>query len=302
MAAAIEKTVILILTMSCLSFVQDTTFGSAPDVCELEELEYRQELMRIKAVRNSFTPGQTNDLESYEKFADEIQNKWKHANREYYARLMLKICSPLSSGTFKSNRRYEVARRYALSVLGEPNSTDPNHKGPEALSIDLELNLIRHVVTLTDIKNAPKSEDFARLRNEDVEIRLHTWKRLTDAIDPNWDPNDLPRSNVCPPPGTGNPCGVAPEAIKDPNLRAEYEKAIERNRQKAEKYGEQYGLRQWLRSFPKRAEKYIILAYSREPHDLAELESYLNKYLSDEKTKTRIIAAVRENMKMPVSD
>jgi hypothetical protein len=144
--------------------------------------------------------------------------------------------------------------------------------------------------------SAPKGADFAQRRKKDVEIRLHAWKRLTDAIDPNWDPNDLPLLNVTPPPTTGMRAGIAPEAIKDPKSRAEYEAAIEKNRQKAERYRKQSRLRTWLKRFPKRAEEYIIRAYSKPPFNLDELKEYLEKYAVDEKTRARILDAVTKNM------
>ena len=125
---------------------------------------------------------------------------------------------------------------------------------------------------------------------------MHAWKRLIDAIDPNWNPNDEPFLNIPLPEGISGEAGMAPEHIKDPNRRAEYEAAIEKNRQKAERYGEQYKLRNWLKRFPKRAEEYIIQAYSKPPFDVEELKQYLDKYISDTKTKTGIIDAVKKNM------
>ena len=107
--------------------------------------------------------------------------------------------------------------------------------------------------------NSPKGEDFAQRRKKDVQIRLHAWKRLIDAIDPNWDPNDKPVRNVVPPTETGLPSGVTPEAIKDSKLRAEYIQAIDKNRKKAEKYLKQSKLLDWLKRYPKSVERDIVL-------------------------------------------
>lgn len=143
---------------------------------------------------------------------------------------------------------------------------------------------------------APKEQEWAQQRKKDVEVRFHAWKRLIDSIDPKWDPNDKFVRNVAPPLETGLPSGVVPEAIKDPKLRAEYEEAIDNNRQKAEKYLEQSRLRDWLKRFPKRAEEYIIQAYSKPPFAVEELKQYLDKYVADTKTKARILDAVTKNM------
>lgn len=274
------------LVLACLSLVQNITFGASPEASEMEKQEYKQELNRIKSLRKSFKSGSVNDLKGYEKFADAIQNKWNKKNKEYYARLMLEICGPLSSGDFKGNRPRTLARKYALSVL----------ETPDAVPLTLELELTGHVMTLMCTPYAPKGEDFAQRRKKDVQIRLHAWKRLIDAIDPNWDPNEVLWSPNAVGAAMGFPGTVAPASIKDPKLCAEYEAAMERNNQKIERYTEQSRLHKWLKRFPRHAEPYIIRAYSKLPFDLDELGQYLNNYIADEKTKDKILDAVKKNM------
>lgn len=262
------------------------TLGSNPESLDMEKRDYEQERTRIESWSKSLIPGSTNDLKEYEKDVNGIQIKWSQKKKEYYARLMLDACKPLSSGRFNDERQYDVARRYALSALEKPNE----------IPLDIELELTGHVMTDTVTPRAPKGQEWTQRRKKDLEVKFHAWKRLKDAIDPNWDPNDLPVSNIVPPSATGLPGGVASEAIKDPKLRAEYETAIEKNRQKAERYGEQYRLRGWLKRFPKRAEEYIIQSYSKPPFDVEELKQYLDKYIADTKTKARILDAVTKNM------
>lgn len=266
------------------------TLGAAQESSEMEKQAYKQELNRIKSLRKSLKPGPVNDLKEYEKLADEIQGKWVGKNKEYYVSLMLEICKPLSSGRFDEDRQFILARKYALLALSEPNQ----------ITIDMELELIEHVMTDMATPRAPKDQEWAQQRRKDVEIRLHAWKRLIDAIDTIWDPNDLPVSNVVPPLSTGLPSGVAPEAIKDPKLRAKYEAAIEENRQKAERYGEQYKLRKWLKRFPQGAERYIIQAYSKPQFNLEELKQYLKMYAIDEKTQARILDDIKKNMEKQI--
>ena len=272
--------------------IRGNFWGVAPESSEMEKQEYKQELARIKELRKSFTSGPKNDLKIFEKFADEIRSKWSQKNKEYYACLMLELCGPLSSGRFNDDRQYELSRKYALSALEKPDE----------IPLETELELTGHVITLIYTPYTPKGQDWVQRRRKDVEIRLHAWKRLLDAIDPNWDLNDLPVSNVTPPLATGLPSGVAPESIKDPNLRAEYEASIENNRKKNEKYSRQYRLYKWLKKFPRYAETYIIRAYSKPPFDLEELKRNLNKYLSDEITKTRIVDAVTKNIEKQSQD
>ena len=263
-----------------------SVFGVGNEALQMEKQEYEQDLSQIESFRKSLRSGPINDINSFEKFADEIQSKWSRKNREYYARLMWEICGPLSSGRFNDERQHDLAREYALSALAEPNE----------IPLETELELIGHVMTDTVTPRAPTGQEWVQRRKQDVWIRLHAWRRLTEAIDPTWDPNDLPYINVPLPRGTEGSSGMAPEDIKDPNLRAEYEAAIEKNRQKAEKYSEQYQLRKWLKRFPKRAEEYIIEAYSKPPFDEAELKQYMDKYITDTETKARILDAVENNI------
>jgi len=265
---------------------EENEVGPAGVSSQAEKQEYKRDMARIKDLEKSFKPGLVNDLEQYEKFADEIQNKWRDRNKEYNARLILEICGPLSSGTFEDDRRHDLARKYALSVLEKS----------EEISVEMELKLTGHVMTSMYTPNSPKGEDLAQRRKKDVEIRLHAWKRLLRAIDPNWDPNEVVGSPNSVGALMGLPSGISPESIKDPKLRAEYEAALQKNRQQIERRTKQYRLHDRLKSYPKRAERYIVKAYSKPPFNLEELKQYLGKYAVDKKTRARILDAVKKNM------
>ncbi|MCK4824602.1 hypothetical protein KA005_53110 [bacterium] len=265
---------------------EENEVGPAGVSSQAEKQEYKRDMARIKDLEKSFKPGLVNDLEEYEKFADEILKKWRDRNKEYNARLILEICGPLSSGTFEDDRRHDLARKYALSVLEKS----------EEILVEMELKLTGHVMTSMYTPNAPKGEDLAQRRKKDVEIRLHAWKRLLGAIDPNWDPNEEIWSPNAVGALMGLPSGISPEGVKDPKLRAEYKAALQKNREQIERRTKQYRLHDWLKSYPKRAERYIVKAYSKPPFNLEELKQYLGKYAVDEKTRARILDAVKKNM------
>ena len=229
------------------------------------------------------------DLKNYGELADNIEKKWSIKNKEYYARLMLEICKPLSSGTFKDDRRYELARKYAFSAL---NFSDD-------IPLPLELELIGHVTTVAT--GSSIGNKFPMQRREDVIVRLHAWKRLLNSIDPKWNSNDLPSSTVIPPQSTGRPAGIAPKAIKDMKVRKEYEVAIQQNKEKAEKYNEQYDLRKWLKRFPKKVADYIIQMYSQPPFDTNELKKMLADF-PDQEAKNLIIDSVEKNISNSVKN
>jgi hypothetical protein len=261
-------------------------FGEDIVDTEKERQEYERDLKRVATLNRSLSQGKARDLKAYEKFADDIDRKWRQKNRADHARLMLNICRPLSSGTFKESRRYDVARTYALAAL----------EMPDKIPLATELELVGHVTTLRIGPGAVKGEKFAGRRTEDATVRLHAWKRLMNAVDPKWDPDKVTwTGNIAPPASTGLPAGVDPAAIKDPKLRKEYEAAIERNRQKAEAYNEQYAARKWLKRFPKRAEREIVQAYSHPPFATEELKKLLYEHLPDKEAAARILKAVEQN-------
>jgi hypothetical protein len=240
-------------------------------------------LSRIDAIRN---------LNAYEAFADSVDQKWRGRNRELYARLIMVVCNPISSGIFNEERQSDLARKYALSALEEPDS----------LSLILELELIGNVMTNNFGPGFPGGSIFAQRRIKDTEVRLHAWKRLLEAIDPNWDSTEISSPIVIPSDsllhkmGSWN-AGMDPKIIKDSAARAEYEELIRVNKEKGEKYHEQRVYHDWLRRFPKRAERYIINAYSTPPFAIEELRKMLNDQLPDQAAKARIIAAIEKNMR-----
>jgi hypothetical protein len=282
----LKKTIICFGAIVICLLARTISFGVSSGPSEAEKQEYRQDQERIETMRKSFNPGPTNDIEIFEKFAEEIQKKWKAKDPEHYAKLMLEICGPISSGRFKTDNRSSIARKYALSALADPNK----------ISIKTELELIGHVMTTMITRIAPDGQEWAQQRKVDVEVRLHAWKRLIDTIDPNWDPNEVLLSPNAVGSDMGLPSSIAPESVKDPKLRAEYEASLQKNREKSERYTEQYRLHDWLKRFPKRAEEYIIQAYSKPPFNVEELKQYLKEYIADDKTRAKILNAVSKNI------
>jgi len=216
-----KKTIFCLVGIIVYLLATTIPFGVTSEQSQGEKQEYSQDMARIKTVEKSFKAGPVNDLKEYEKLSDEIQTKWKRQNREYYARLILEVCGPLSSGRFNEERQYDVARKYALLALAEPNQ----------IPLEIELELTGHVMTDMVTPRSPKGQEWAQRRKKDVEIRLHAWKRLIDAIDPNWDPNEELWSPNAVGADMGLPSGIAPESVKDPKLRAEYEAALQKNRE-----------------------------------------------------------------------
>ena len=275
-----SKISICFVALMCCLLAVGVLLVTNKEHIQMEKREYEQDMKRLLSLSES------KDIKGLESFADEMQAKWSRINKESYVDSILAVCQDLSSGRFNDKRQHSLARKYATLALKDPNE----------IPLETELKLVGHVMTDMVMPWAPKGQDWARKRREDVEVRFHAWKRLIEAIDPNWDPNDVPLVNISPPRAAGTRAGVAPETIKDPKLRAEYEAAIEKNRQKAERYSQQNRLHKWQRRFPQRAEEYIVQAYSKPPFNLEELKQYLQTYVVDKKTRERILDAVTKNI------
>jgi hypothetical protein len=136
------------------------------------------------------------------------------------------------------------------------------------------------------------------LRRQQAVLWLGAWKRLEASIDKNWDPEDLPVGNVTPPLGTGLPAGVAPEAIEDPELRAQYIADIEANRRKAAEYRVQADVRDLQKHWIPWAKHFLIDSYMAAPDRTEELQTLLDQYVGDAADKRQIVEAVK-NKKMP---
>lgn len=298
--------VVSLCILLSFALVQNATLAASGASAD-EVVEFREEFARITAMKHSLSPEldkesfdrdpkgymkqvlasqEKNNLGSYEKFADEILAKWKSRNPEFYVRLAIRLCGPLSSGSFKDRRCYDVARKYALSALEKRDK----------IPLELELKLTGYVMTNRGTYYRPTRPDYARHRPKDVEVRLHAWKRLLDAIDPTWDPNETLTLYAESPKGTYWQPGYPAERVKDPALRAEYEASIKTHREKSEAWSKQYGYRSWLKRFPRTAEKYIVGAYSEPPFNLAELKQFLETHPPGEKVKNRILEKVKKGI------
>jgi len=134
---SLKKITICFLALVCCLWAKNVLFGASIETLQMEKQEYEQDLSRIGSLRKSLKPGPTNDLKSFEKFADEIQRKWRSKDPEHYAKLMLEICGPITSGRFNTDDRFNIARKYALTALTYPNK----------ITLETELELTGHVKT-----------------------------------------------------------------------------------------------------------------------------------------------------------
>ena len=226
------------------------------------------------------------DLGGLETGANEILEAWRESNG-HHADLLRRIADTLSSEPLDDDRQYVLAERYAILAL----------ERVDVVPMETVVKLLRHVAYHpSPPKGGDELGEWCAQRSAKARSWLHAWMRVHEGIDEAWDPEDRPAANLAPPDETGLPSGVAPEGIKDPKLRAEYETAIQNNRRKSEEYMRQTILRTVAKRDLPQGEERVVKMYSTPPYDLDELERYLRYFVRDETARARMSTAVRKRM------
>ena len=232
---------------------------------------------------------------------DSLQQKWTNLPGPYYAHLMLEICNVLNSFDFKTHRQFLLAHDYAKSTL----------KSGKEMPLDVKCSLVLCMVSNQDyVRRTLNLGDWSKIRTEEVKMLFSVWHERDLETDPRFDiDKDGPSWGVSPPPlkstvGQGTQLywsGMPPEAIQDPQQRAEYESAIATNKAKADSFIKQYRLRLTEKTFSGAAERYVTRAYSKEPFALDELRQLLEKFIKDEPRRQHILEGVTEEIQRTVS-
>jgi hypothetical protein len=235
----------------------------------------REDIARLELLRS-------HNLDEVILTAKELEHKWQGANRDLYALMMLHVCSEISNRGLNDLRVRFQSERFALTALSNPD-----------FSIEREWELLSY---LQEDLNPADSKDWVKERGEKARLWLHGWRRLEKETDPRFNKDDRPFLNIVPPVETQLPAGVAPEAIKNEKLRAEYTAAIAANAEKTRRYNQQYILRRDGPAFMNAAKKYLVRAYSKPPQNPDELRRYLTAYITDTAARRTLLAEVRKNL------
>ena len=143
-------------------------------------------------------------------------------------------------------------------------------------------------------------EEELKTRNNVRERSLLEWLHVLDlldgALDPHFDPADVPEKLVQPPPSPGGEVlrpGADPSRIADPKARAEYEKAIAANREKAAHYRVQTHLRRLDEQLEAQAESFMRDAYSPVPSDQRELRTAIEQTIQNPSRKAKLLKVLK---------
>lgn len=144
-------------------------------------------------------------------------------------------------------------------------------------------------VSLAEEQN-PKTR--SKLRKNTLSLWLGLLQILDDHLDAKFDPEDGPELLVEPPAIPGGVIlrpGADPAKIKDPTLRAQYERAIAANRAKANNYRLQIHLGRLDERITPRAEEFIRNSYTKDPEDQEELKTGIETTIKDPKRKESLL-------------
>jgi len=137
---------------------------------------------------------------------------------------------------------------------------------------------------------APNRADgnLALERKRRVSLVVPVLRRLLGKIDPTIDLFDIRTlARVPVPTGTSLPAiylgQLHPSEIKDPALRAEFERRIRERNLKTEKISEQKQLLTWKKFLINNLGDYLIAAYSVKPDDTRDLDQILAKLTEEAK-------------------
>jgi len=151
-----------------------------------------------------------------------------------------------------------------LQIIGAKLSTFSQSKQPANVRTALD--------HLDNIPNANKAGKIdVEIRRQKTQTALRILRAVQDAKDSSFNTNDLPNINTPPPPETGLPSGVSPQAIKDPKLRAQYETDIAANEKRIAYSNQETTLRHLENEVYQRILNYLASSYPRNSESRAEL-------------------------------
>ena len=152
------------------------------------------------------------------------------------------------------------------------------------------LESIANKIFSFNIERPATPKDNYEWRHMEAEL----WLRLIDKGQSKVVPLDTknpPVLNVAPPMGATGVSGMDPSAIKDPKLRAEYERAIKTNAEKIHLWNEQIMLQRRMSGWRDEFKLWISGNYNDDKDKgNAELGKLVNEYISSEKLRQELRA------------
>jgi hypothetical protein len=130
---------------------------------------------------------------------------------------------------------------------------------------DDDLALDRAIELTFALQAKPRASQAAALAVRDKKLQriFSIFNHIEAKRDPRFDPKDLPLMNPDPPPESGLIPGAAPEEIRDPAVRAAYEKQIAATQAKLKAYGFQSKLNDAQQECTEMFEDFVTQQYPK---------------------------------------
>ena len=244
---------------------------------QLTQEQYRSEVAKLSVLDRA------KDFDGLVKAGNDLEKRWGRSGGQNYARLMLEIANLLENH-FARPGISATSQEYVSSALAKS----------ESFPLWLEVMLLPFLSRDVTSAASGDSASWMRERRAKLVLWLHAWQRLEAGINRNFDFSDRPRLNISPPDETKLPAGIAPEGIRDPKLRAQYETALAANARKGCEYNRQFMLRYLDETFPKTAENHLIRVYSKPPYQTEELRRHLLTYGLNWQIRKRVLSKLKE--------
>jgi hypothetical protein len=233
---------------------------------------------RDTAAQGLETAARSRPPDAFVSFVLENDGAWYAREGGGYFALMLRACHLALSAGDGTREAAGRAERLAERALSKPERPHPS----------VELQLLHFV--RPDVSADEPAGSSGRRRK--MLLWLRGWEDLEGSIDPDFDPADVPFRNLSPPGGRYR-SGIRPDAIPEPDVREAYEALLERNRRKAEVYGEQTRLRRLRGQFRDRLREVAVRAYGPSPADVEDLTAVLDAAGIEPETRETLLDAVR---------
>lgn len=223
-----------------------------------------------------------NDIQGLEQMADALIEKASHETEPVPVSMVNALCAEIARSSFRNGldeRKRLVVRRLASMALQETAPSDVRSK----------LSILDAYLRVDAANRSSTTNDWPSMRRLSAQQWLATWNDLEHQIDDKW-ALEAPENSVRPylPPGSiPFVSGMSPDGIKDPQIRAEYEAHLEKNRVVSERNRRQQELRKLKAKYAPVIEAYLVGLYSESPTNRQELNELLSN-VADETLRKNI--------------
>ena len=159
-----------------------------------------------------------------------------------------------------------------------------------------DVQLLKDAEAALESINLVDEHDAAKriaIRQEMLAAWLAVAAQLDRSIDPNFDPDDFPQESLVQPSVDGiSITSNAPENIKDPKARAEFQRAVDENTKKTIRYTLQFELLRLNERVTDRLGRFIRMAYMPSASDQREVKAAMERAGTDPARGTRLLAPI----------